>query len=1044
MRTTMVPRRSAGRRAAGTPRSATVRSNAGASWYSSRIIGATFLGLLVTSEVGAQQVQCGSGFICQGAGCSQAEINPNDDFTQTLAAGGQISFVITRSPNNPLLDTGICALSFSRNPGNASGSFTGLTNSPSTSGRTASLGQTAGVGHSTTVTWTATSAQTVTINIGPPTAAAAQGCDLPGDRKAFSYTAFCTAASPTLVLAKDVVNGDGQTQFTITGPAPVGTQNFTSPNGNATTAPAGPFTLTAGTQVTLTETTPLPAGWSFTQATCVDTNNNNSPVGTQGQNNITFTPQAGQAISCTFKNTRAVAANPTLLLAKEVVNGDGQTQFTITGPAPVGNQIFTSPNGNATTAAVGPFSLTAGNQVTLTESTPLPAGWSFTQATCVDTNNNNAAIGTQGQNGISFTPQAGQAISCTFKNTRSTAQQTGSITIIKNTTGGDGTFTFTSSIPTGSPSFTITTTGGTGNRLFANVTPGSYTVTEQALGGWSFGSLQCIGGGGNTTTNGATANIGLEAGENVVCTYTNARQNGSIIVKKTTIGGDGKFDFSLTGPSSKTFQLTNGGQQALSGLPTGQYTIAEVSLPNGWTLQSATCGQGTKQGNAITVDLDPNETITCTFTNFKEKDDPMENVTRAFVYRRVDNLLTHGPDRARMLSRLEEQQAEPSLKDGPLKLSGEPGLMSSRSGMLGADSTRLGQPGLVLRGLDEPELGLSEWEKYQREEVGRLGAFSALGASTNFATDFRFSASLSDLRAKAIAAEERSAQKKLDEAGLGYYASPYTPSRTSLRPGLDIWTEGHLSFYEDGTGGLTRDGQFSIVYVGADYPLSTRVLFGALAQFDWTKEKVKDPALSGDVGGNGWMAGPYIGVRLAPQLLFDARIAWGTSQNDITLTDSLAGTRSGSFDTTRWLASATLSGNYTHGPWRLTPQAGLAYGNESYDAFKNSLGQIVDGSDISIGRFTAGSELGYRIMLHDGSLMEPYVGVTGIWNFHSDDLVIDGVLVTPNRTRAKLEGGVLLRSPSGPSVRAAASFDGIGDSDFSAVTGKVWVSVPFN
>jgi len=937
MRTNIVPRRSV----AG--RSATVRSNAWANWYSSRIIGATLLGFLVTSEVSAQQVQCGSGFICQGAGCSQAEINPNDDFTQALLPGGQISFVITRSPNVPLSDTGVCALSFSRNPGNASGAFTGLTNSPSTSGRTASLGETGGVGDSTNVTWTATSAQTVTINIGPPTASAAQGCMLPGDRKAFSYTAFCTAASPTLVLAKEVVNGDGQTQFTITGPAPVGTQNFTSPNGNATTPAAGPFTLTAGTQVTLTETTPLPAGWSFTQATCVDTNNNNAGVGTQGQNNITFTPQAGQAISCTFKNTRAVATNPTLLLAKDVVNGDGQTQFTITGPAPIGNQTFTSPSGNGTTAPKGPFTLTVGNQVTLTESTPLPAGWSFTQATCVDTNNN-AAVGTQGQNNITFTAQAGQAISCTFKNTRSTQVQ----------------------------------------------------------------------------------------------------QTGSVIIKKVAIGGNGAFDFAVTGPVNKSFQLSNGGQQALSNLTIGQYTISETNLPSGWILQSATCGQGTKQGNAITVDLDPNETITCTFTNFKEKDDPMENVTRAFVYRRVDNLLTHGPDRARMLSRLEEQQAEPSLKDGPLKLSGEPGLHSFRPGMPGADSFRIGQPGLVNRGLEEPQFGLSEWEKYQRDEVGRLGAFSALGASTNFATDFRFSASLSDLRANAIAAEERNAQKKLDEAGLGYYASPYAPSRTSLRQGLDIWTEGHLSFYEDGTGGLTRDGRFSIVYVGADYPLSTRVLFGALAQFDWTKEKVKDPALFGDVGGSGWMAGPYIGIRLAPQLLFDARIAWGTSQNDITLTDSLAGTRTGSFDTTRWLASATLSGNYSYGPWRLTPQAGLAYGNESYDPFRNSLGQIVDGSDMSIGRFTAGSELGYRITLHGGSLMEPYVGVTGIWNFHSDDLVIDGVLVTPNRTRAKVEGGVLLRSPSGPSVRAAASFDGIGDNDFSAVTGKVWVSVPFN
>ena len=123
---------------------------------------------------------------------------------------------------------------------------------------------------------------------------------------------------------------------------------------------------------------------------------------------------------------------------------------------------------------------------------------------------------------------------------------------------------------------------------------------------------------------------------------------------------------------------------------------------------------------------------------------------------------------------------------------------------------------------------------------------------------------------------------------------------------------------------------------------------------------------------------------------------------------------------------------------------GLAYGDERHDAFTNSLGQTVSGNDISIGRLTLGSEVGYRIVLRDGSLVEPHIGLTGIWNFNSDDLVINGVLVTPSRTRAKLEGGVILRSPGGPSIRAAVSYDGIGDNDFSALTGKVWLNVPFN
>jgi len=190
------------------------------------------------------------------------------------------------------------------------------------------------------------------------------------------------------------------------------------------------------------------------------------------------------------------------------------------------------------------------------------------------------------------------------------------------------------------------------------------------------------------------------------------------------------------------------------------------------------------------------------------------------------------------------------------------------------------------------------------------------------------------------------------------------------------------------------------------------------------------------------MAGSYIGMKLSPHLLFDARVAWGTSQNDISLTDAMAGTRTGSVDTTRWLATATLTGNYQRGPWRLSPQAGLAYGNEKYDDYTKSLGQVVSGSDISIGRFTVGGEIGYGVVLKDETLVEPHIGLTGIWNFHSDELVTDGATVTPNSTHAKVEGGVTFRSPSGASMRAAVAYDGIGDNNLSATTGKLWLNIP--
>jgi len=52
----------------------------------------------------------------------------------------------------------------------------------------------------------------------------------------------------------------------------------------------------------------------------------------------------------------------------------------------------------------------------------------------------------------------------------------------------------------------------------------SYTVTEVNVPSlWTLTDITCEGGGPNTTTAGATATIGLDPGESVVCTFTNTQ-----------------------------------------------------------------------------------------------------------------------------------------------------------------------------------------------------------------------------------------------------------------------------------------------------------------------------------------------------------------------------------------------------------------------------------------------------------------------------------------------------------------------------------------
>jgi hypothetical protein len=99
---------------------------------------------------------------------------------------------------------------------------------------------------------------------------------------------------------------------------------------------------------------------------------------------------------------------------------------------------------------------------------------------------------------------------------------------------------------------------------------------------------------------------------------------GTIVIDKVTdpAGDPASFDFTLTGgPSNlnEAFSLTDAATPfSKSGLQPGTgYNAAEVGIPAGWDLESATCSDGSDPAN---INLGNNETVTCTFTNLARAD----------------------------------------------------------------------------------------------------------------------------------------------------------------------------------------------------------------------------------------------------------------------------------------------------------------------------------------------------------------------------------------------------------------------------------------
>ncbi len=208
-----------------------------------------------------------------------------------------------------------------------------------------------------------------------------------------------------------------------------------------------------------------------------------------------------------------------------------------------------------------------------------------------------------------FSADYGDKVTCTITN-----QRKGKIIVEKQTNpdGATQQFSFTPSYGAG-----FQLADGQQNTSAA-LAPGTYSVSETVPAGWSLASATCDDGS-------APSSIALAAGETVKCTFTNSK-DGQVIVKKVMVGGTDTFDFS--GTPAGAISVNNG--TISQGVAAGQYVSTEAAKA-GWTLTSISCSDQNSSGSVAnrqaTFNVEPGETVTCTFTNTKHSKIVVEKQT---------------------------------------------------------------------------------------------------------------------------------------------------------------------------------------------------------------------------------------------------------------------------------------------------------------------------------------------------------------------------------------------------------------------------------
>jgi len=342
------------------------------------------------------------------------------------------------------------------------------------------------------------------------------------------------------------------------------------------------------------------AGWDLTDLTCVDPTQNSS--GNVGTGTAGINVAAGETVVCTFTNSLEWGR---IIVDKVTVPGGSEQKFEFTpdwdGPFSLADGDLPYDSG---LLAPGGYSV----------SEAVPEGWDLISAACVVE---------AGESGPTFeeavlldeplpmspadiTLGPGQTVRCTFTNT-----ERGRIIVDKVTVPGGSNQAFGFEASWDELGFPLTDTATPHDSGYLE--PGGYSVSETVPGGWSLASAVC-------SDQSNPADINLDPGETVVCTFTNTqitRGFGIIIVDKVTDPAGSLQPFEFDPSWGPNLLLTGPGAPVASGaLEPGTYSVSEVNIPAQWSLDSAACSDGSLPS---AIGLSAGETVTCTFANSLEQ-----------------------------------------------------------------------------------------------------------------------------------------------------------------------------------------------------------------------------------------------------------------------------------------------------------------------------------------------------------------------------------------------------------------------------------------
>jgi hypothetical protein len=429
------------------------------------------------------------------------------------------------------------------------------------------------------------------------------------------FVALDLATCGTLTVVKETIGGNANFGFAID-PSAGNPASFSLAGGESRyfgTVEPDTYTLA---EVTMPAGPAAPNGWNLTDISCTGGTPGlpNYVNGGHDGGDLDLSIDLNDDAVCTFTNEfTAPAGSITLQKNCDSSNPGGQTfNFALAGFS--GSSTAACADGAEILGcgeSITCLGLAAGNY-TIEES--VPGGWVLSDVSCTG----NATCGSDLAPQVSITLATADNAVATFTNT-----ENASITICKSTVPSlaPGSFDFTGDLG----GFALADGQCT---LPAEVTPDMvYDVTEAIEANFVLDNINCTGANWFADAEGTrTVSVTPEPGEAVSCTFTNFENPGYIRICKTTVttsADSAVFEFELDGPQAGlpvSTTLVNGGcalgpgdPGELALTPAAGYAVSETAV-SGWDTEISCVGSSGEEIPA-NINLSPDETVVCTFTN---------------------------------------------------------------------------------------------------------------------------------------------------------------------------------------------------------------------------------------------------------------------------------------------------------------------------------------------------------------------------------------------------------------------------------------------